>query len=206
MIGNGQSPFPQNPSATNWMAKSKWEREYSVVTKIRFITSNSIWNILACWILRRWGFDYSISKETVALRPLRHLDLIFSQKLVLVNMHLEFICETFGSERYVFNNTGSMTWKNGSDATWVYKFTDKKQISETFEPWYETHVYPFLGTEGIKHWEKFKECRNLISNRKNWNLDDAQACAKQIYTLTSYKGRDRKLSCCIWISLSSYNC
>jgi hypothetical protein len=144
------------------------------------------------WLAGFWEGEGSIT-VSVKKHPTSTFGFNF-QPEISISQHASGIHLLWWTKRYVFNNTGSMTWKNGSDATWVYKFTDKKQISETFEPWYETHVYPFLGTEGIKHWEKFKECRNLISNRKNWNLDDAQACAKQIYTLTSYKGRDRKLS------------
>jgi len=144
------------------------------------------------WLAGFWEGEGSIT-VSVKKHPTSTFGFNF-QPEISISQHASGIHLLWWTKRYVFNNTGSMTWKNGSDATWVYKFTDKKQISETFEPWYETHVYPFLGTEGIKHWEKFKECRNLISNRKNWNLDDAQACAKKIYTLTSYKGRDRKLS------------
>lgn len=144
------------------------------------------------WLAGFWEGEGSIT-VSVKKHPTSTFGFNF-QPEISISQHASGIHLLWWTKRYVFNNTGSMTWKNGSDATWVYKFTDKKQISEIFEPWYETHVYPFLGTEGIKHWEKFKECRNLISNRKNWNLDDAQACAEQIYTLTSYKGRDRKLS------------
>jgi hypothetical protein len=144
------------------------------------------------WLAGFWESEGSIT-VSVKKHPTSTFGFNF-QPEISISQHASGIHLLWWTKRYVFNNTGSMTLKNGSDATWVYKFTDKKQISETFEPWYETHVYPFLGTEGIKHWEKFKECRNLISNRKNWNLDDAQACAEQIYTLTSYKGRDRKLS------------
>jgi hypothetical protein len=137
------------------------------------------------WLAGFWEGEGSIT-VSVKKHPTSTFGFNF-QPEISTSQHASGIHLLWWTKRYVFNNTGSMTWKNGSDATWVYKFTDKKQISETFEPWYETHVYPFLGTEGIKHWEKFKECRNLISNRKNWNLDDAQAWPRRgIYTLTSY--------------------
>ena len=149
-------------------------------------------NFQTYWLAGFWEGEGSIT-VSVKKHPTSTFGFNF-QPEISISQHASAIHLLWWTKLYVFNNTGSITWKNGSDATWVYKFSNKKEISEIFEPWYETHVYPFLGTEGIEHWHKFKKCRSLISKRKSWDLDDAQACAKEIYTLTSYKGRDRKLS------------
>jgi len=144
------------------------------------------------WLAGFWEGEGAIT-VSVKKHPTSTFGFNF-QPEISISQHASGVHFLWWAKLYIFNNTGSVTWKNGSDATWVYKFTDKTVISQIFEPWYETHVYPFLGTEGIEHWENFKKCRNLISIRKSWNIDDAQACAKQVYTLTCYKGRDRKLT------------
>jgi len=144
------------------------------------------------WLAGFWEGEGSIT-VSVKIHPTSTFGFNF-QPEISISQHASAVHFLWWAKLYIFNNTGSVTWKNGSDATWVYKFTDKTVISKIFEPWYETYVYPFLGTKGIEHWENFKKCRNLIWIRKSWNIDDAQACAKQVYTLTSYKGRDRKLT------------
>jgi hypothetical protein len=108
--------------------------------------------------------------------------------------HISGIHYLWWAKHNLFNDKGSITYKQGSDATFTYQLSHSETLADLFIPWYKENVVPFLHDDGLNHFNHWLQILELRKTLREWNLKDAETCAKLTYSLNSKKGRNRKLS------------
>nr|YP_009472761.1 hypothetical protein [Caulerpa manorensis]ARO74493.1 hypothetical protein [Caulerpa manorensis] len=88
-----------------------------------------------------------------------------------------------------FFKTGGISFKTGSNATYVYKITNRKALKEKFIPYYKKYVFPFASQEKNQRFYIFQKIIDLFEQKVHLNK---KGLAFQILPLVYEMSDNRK--------------
>nr|AYC64286.1 hypothetical protein [Pseudochlorodesmis sp. HV01306a] len=89
--------------------------------------------------------------------------------------------------------TGNIGFNSGSQATYVYKMTNRKALKEKFVPYYKKYVWPYACETKRYTFQQLCKILNLFEQKEHLKQEGlALKILPIVYQMNSSKGKERK--------------